>query len=93
MIAIRETKWWLVIAAVIAVSASRAAAQQYQPFGPVDIRTDMQLFAPVDLGDFGGGTPMAEGAFFSFEKLNWFLPASPTSPLGDGPITTGYVGG
>ena len=86
MIAIRETKWCLVMAAVIALSASRATAQQYQPFGPVDIGTDMQLFAPVDLGDFGGGTPMAEGAFFSYESLNWFVPASPTSSLGAGSV-------
>lgn len=55
----------------MALYGSPAAAQKYQPFGPVDIRTDMQIFAPADLGDFGKRPKPNEGYFFAYEKLNW----------------------
>lgn len=54
---------------------SLASAQDLQPFGPVSIEHyhDLQLFAPVDLGDFGNQPDPKYGFFGSYERVNWHI--------------------
>jgi hypothetical protein len=43
---------------------------------------DMQLFAPADLGGFGGGPRAPEGLFFGFDWLYWSIGQPDASPIG-----------
>lgn len=69
-------KPWLLATLLLACSVSLlclecATAQQLQPFGPTSIDTDMQLFAPAELGSFGERPAPHEGYFFTYDKINW----------------------
>ncbi len=44
--------------------------------------SDMQLFAPADLGGFGGGTRATEGLFFTFDGLGWSISQPEAVPIG-----------
>lgn len=43
---------------------------------------DLQLFAPADLGGFGGGRPPSEGYFFTFDQLLWWVQSPPVAKVG-----------
>ena len=60
---------WLVTVAVTLGIQAAAEAQTYQPFGPVDFDSDVQLFAPVELDQLGGPMPANTGFFFTYERL------------------------
>ena len=72
---LRRFMLWLVAATVAGVSARTACAQHWTPFGPSDIRYDLELFAPPELSTYGNGPgPRANtGMFFSYERLNWWF--------------------
>jgi len=52
------------------------------PFAPVNVRHDLQLFAPADLGDFGYPPDPPVGYFFTYERLNWWIGKPEENPLG-----------
>ncbi len=43
---------------------------------------DLQLFAPADLGGFGGGRPPSEGYFVTFDQLLWWVQSPPVAKVG-----------
>jgi len=79
---VRQCKAMLVAAVLLLLGSAGAVAQEYQPFAPTGIETDLQLFAPAELGSFGQRPAPHEGYFFTFEKLNWNIGGVKTA-LGD----------
>ena len=43
---------------------------------------DMQLFAPAENSDYGGGQRPNEGFFFAFDGINWSISAPDVTPIG-----------
>ena len=84
---IHSTKSWFVAGVlVVSLLACTASAQEFQPFGPVDHVHDLQLFAPIDLGNIAGPPDPSEGYFFSYQRLYWNVtglrgPAGQNAPL------------
>ena len=63
--------FFLVVATACAgVCSSTAQAQHYQPFGPVDVYNDLQMFAPPIIDEYGD-EPVAPnfGWFFEYNRV------------------------
>ena len=73
---------WLLAIFPLMLLASSAAAQVWQPFGPIEYEHDLQPFAPANIGDFGEEPNANEGYFFSFERLNWSIMKPSQTPIG-----------
>jgi hypothetical protein len=65
------------LAACLAVLLWTAPAFALYPLG------DMELFAPPQPDEFGGGVRANEGLFVTFDLLNWYLPAPQKATIGD----------
>ena len=76
MAILRKTIWLLSLAIVL-VSAAQAAAQKYQPFGPLEYHHDLDPFAPFDGEPFGNDPELHEGYFANYDRLYW-VPTSPS---------------
>jgi len=68
-----KTRTWLLIGLVIFSVASGAMGR--------DIR-DMQLFAPAEVSPYGDGPEPAEGFFFTFDGMFWWIGAPKDQPIG-----------
>jgi hypothetical protein len=66
-------------AAVVLLVATDAAAQRYQPFGPLDFEHDAQIFAPAEISSFSGGPDPNVGLFFTYDRMNLNVSRSQTS--------------
>jgi hypothetical protein len=67
---------------VLALNAASALAQEWTPFGPSNIRYDLELFAPPDISDYANWPRPAEGMFFQYERLYWSIQQPRTSDIG-----------
>jgi hypothetical protein len=87
-------KLWLMIATVWAASASGAFAQHWTPFGPSDIRYDLELFKPPDLSTYANWPRPSEGMFFQYERLYWSVSQANRTDIGvPGGRATGLLNG
>jgi hypothetical protein len=62
-------KMWLVAVTVLAVGAVSAFGQTEGPFGPSDIRYDLELFRAPDLSAYADWPRPKEGFFFQYDRL------------------------
>jgi hypothetical protein len=60
---------WLVVLTVLTVTASSARAQTWTPFGPSDMRYDLELFKAPDISDYPNWPHPKDGFFFQYERL------------------------
>jgi hypothetical protein len=67
---------------VLALNAASALAQDWTPFGPSNIRYDLELFASPDISDYANWPRPAEGMFFQYERLYWSIQQPRTSDIG-----------
>ncbi len=87
-------KLWLMIATVWAASATGAFAQHWTPFGPSDIRYDLELFKPPDLSTYADWPRPNEGMFFQYERLYWSISQPNRTDIGvPGGVGIGLVNG
>ncbi|MCH8921672.1 MAG: BBP7 family outer membrane beta-barrel protein [Planctomycetes bacterium] len=68
---------WLVSLAIVLVGATQAAAQKYQPFGPLEYHHDLAPFSPFDGEPFGNDPKLHEGFFANYDRLYW-VPSAPS---------------
>ena len=60
---------WLILVGVLLGTASSACAQIWTPFGPSNIRYDLELFKAPDISDYPNWPHPKEGFFFQYERL------------------------
>ncbi len=58
---------------VLLCAASSARAQIWTPFGPSNIRYDLELFKAPDVSDYPNWPHPKEGFFFQYERLYWSI--------------------
>jgi hypothetical protein len=73
-----RTKPWLAVVVLAALAGASAHAQ--------DVR-DMQLFAPVEIDQFGCGPRADQGVFFQFDGLYWWILPPELDPIGEPGLT------
>ncbi len=73
-----RAKPWLGVWLALLLTSVTANAQEYQ---------DMQLFAPAEFDQFGGGTRADQGLFFQFDGLYWWILPPDTDPIGKPGLT------
>jgi hypothetical protein len=87
MLSPNRTLAWLV-AAALALTATRVGAQSYpnegQSFPPQDLQ-DMQPFAPVDVNSYDAAVEPHQGFFFTYDGLVWAIKSPPTASIGLAP--------
>ncbi len=61
----------------------------WTPFAPVGFLQDMEIFAPVDISDYGNGIKARKGFFFSYDRLEWTISRPSITDVGN-PNMNGY---
>ncbi len=75
-------KSWLLLTAIALLGGTRAEAQHWTPFGPIDWQSDYNWFAPPDLSQYGNGPSANEGMFFQYDRLIWAVNGPKGTPIG-----------
>ncbi|HTQ40094.1 MAG TPA: BBP7 family outer membrane beta-barrel protein [Pirellulales bacterium] len=88
-------KMWLVVLTALLVggSANAARAQDWTPFGPSNIRYDLDLFAPPDLSAYANWPRPNEGMFFQYDRLYWAISGPRRQAIGEPGTTEGFFNG
>jgi hypothetical protein len=90
-------KMWLVtlIALVIGVGSAWAddGNETWSPFGPSDVRYDLDLFAPPDLSAYANWPRPNEGFFFQYDRLYMAISGPHRTPIGQGGTALGFFTG
>ncbi|HEY2760997.1 MAG TPA: BBP7 family outer membrane beta-barrel protein [Pirellulales bacterium] len=91
-----RSKLWLFAAFVLAISARTGStmAQDWIPFGPSDIRYDMELFKQPDISAYADWPRPNYGMFFQYERLYWAIQQPTRADVGvDGGRSVGLLNG
>lgn len=84
---------WLSLA-VLLFTATSARAQIWTPFGPSNIRYDLELFKAPDLSDYPNWPHPKEGFFFQYERLFWSIQQPRSTDVGvQNGTATGFFSG
>jgi Putative beta barrel porin-7 (BBP7) len=78
-------KMWLIMAAVLASGAASAFGQADEPvgpFGPSNIRYDLELFKAPDLSAYADWPRPKEGFFFQYDRLFWAIQQPSRTAIG-----------
>ncbi len=67
-----RTRAWVLAGLLVALSATMAAGQ------------NLDLFGPADLSTYGGGPDLREGVFFVYDGLAWAISTPDVTPIGLG---------
>jgi Putative beta barrel porin-7 (BBP7) len=90
-------KMWLVMTAALLLVSGVARAQEsnttWSPFGPSDIRYDLDLFAPPDLSAYANWPRPNEGFFFQYDRLYWAISGPRRTPIGEPGTAQGFFNG
>jgi hypothetical protein len=81
-----RTRLWL-MGVVLAAGASTAVAQvgpneSITPFGPSNVRYDLELFKPPDVSAYADWPRPNEGMFFQYERLFWAIQQPTRTDIG-----------
>ena len=91
-----RSKHWLFAAFVLAViaRAGSSRAQDWTPFGPSDIKYDMELFKQPDISAYADWPRPNYGMFFQYERLYWAIQQPTRADVGvDGGHAVGLLNG
>src|SRR5262249_49101821 len=77
-------KLCLVAVAALAMIAgvTAALAQEWTPFGPSDVRYDLELFKRPDISAYADWPRPNYGFFFQYERLYWSIDRPKTTDIG-----------
>jgi hypothetical protein len=84
---------WLLMTTVVLVGIGSARAQDWTPFGPSNVRYDLDLFAPPDLSAYADWPRPNEGFFFQYDRLYWSISGPRRTPIGQGGTALGFFNG
>lgn len=82
-----RSKLWLGVWAFLVLTGMTAFAQDV----PNSAMADFELFDPQTDSGFGGGRPLNQGYFFSWEALYWAILAPDVTPVGNANFPTRTV--
>src|SRR5579871_6413776 len=86
-------KTWLIVAVLLASGAGSAMAQNWTPFGPSDVRYDLDLFAPPDISAYADWPRPKEGFFFQYDRLYMSISGPSRTHIGEGGTALGFFNG
>ena len=78
----KHVKTWLLASLLFTGLNLPAEAQVFQPFGPVDISPDFDLFAPFVIDHFDPRPRPNEGFFFGYERVDWTITTPKKNEVG-----------
>src|SRR5215471_17874568 len=99
-------KTWLLFVIALALGAGSAFADSVVdghavtpsdatpplgPFGPSNIRYDLDLFAPPDLSTYANWPRPHEGFFFQYDRLYWAISGPRRTPIGQAGSALGFT--
>jgi hypothetical protein len=89
-------KTWLLFVIALAMGGKSAFAQHEAtpplgPFGPSNVRYDLDLFAPPDLSTYADWPRPKEGFFFQYDRLYWAISGPKRTPIGAPGSAVGYT--
>src|SRR5262249_60998237 len=61
------------------------------PFGPSNVRYDLDLFAPPDLSTYANWPRPHEGFFFQYDRLYWAISGPERQPIGQPGSGVGFM--
>jgi hypothetical protein len=91
-----RNKTWLMMVIALAIGAGSAYAQTdatppLGPFGPSNVRYDLDLFAPPDLSTYANWPRPHEGFFFQYDRLYWAISGPRRQTIGQPGTAVGFM--
>ena len=96
MLLARYKMWFvMLIALVIGVGYARGedSSESWSPFGPSDVRYDLDLFAPPDLSAYANWPRPHEGFFFQYDRLYMAISGPHRTAIGQPGTALGFFNG